>query len=101
MLIFLIGRQLPGSLTPSTDAAARRVQPCRLSEPGFMGRVRPAAGQKGRGEEASQFGRLFSSPFLTIVTFNTGKFSAFNRCAWNSATFPRRLLARLCYSALA
>jgi hypothetical protein len=69
--IFLIGKSLPGSLTPWIEAAARRIRSRRQS--GFKGIVRPDAGKKGRGKESPELGGLFSSPFFLIVSLNYGK----------------------------
>jgi hypothetical protein len=73
-LISLTGRPQPGSLTASIDAAARRGERCRQSIPGCMGIVRPAADQKGRGEESPELGGFFSSPFLLVGSKTLEKF---------------------------
>jgi hypothetical protein len=62
--IFLPGRPRNDYLTPSTDPAARRGGSRRQSKPGLKGMVRPAAGQKVRGEEPSISAGLFSSHLL-------------------------------------
>ena len=68
MPIFLIGKSLPGGLTAWIEAAARRMRSRRQSQPRFKGTVRPATGQKGRGEESSQLGRLLGTLLFSLFT---------------------------------
>ena len=69
-------RRQPESLSLSTPLpASRRGRPHSYSR--FLLR-RPAADQKGRGEELPGFGTLFSSPFLPVVFLIYRKILAFN-----------------------
>jgi hypothetical protein len=100
-MIFLTGRRLPGSLTPSIDAAARRGKPCRLSKPGSMGIVRPAAGQKRERRRAPRIqdvsGCSSPLPFCLLWSLSIGNFSFLI----DAPRIPGYFLANPCYSALA